>query len=37
MHQQSLLIDQVLVAIIAFTHNTHVDDTKHHLNTVLQY
>ena len=22
--------------IMTFTHNTHVDDTKHHLNTLMQ-
>ena len=38
-HQQSLLIeDQVFSAVtIAFTLNAHVDDTKHHLNTLMQY
>ena len=31
------LTDQVFSGVITFIHNTHVDDTKHHLNTLTQY
>ena len=35
MHQY-LLIDQDFSTVITFTHNTHVDDTKYHFNTLMQ-
>ena len=34
---QSKYAPTILKLFSAVTHNTHVDDTKHHLNTVIQY
>ena len=34
---QSKHTSTILKFFSAVTHNTHVDDTKHHLNTLMQY
>ena len=35
--KQSKYASTILNIFSAVTHNTHVDDTKHHLNTLIQY
>ena len=34
---QSKYASTILKYFSSVTHNTHVDDTKHHLNTLMQY
>ena len=34
---QSKYASTILKIFSAVTHNTHVDDTKHQLNTLMQY
>ena len=34
---QSKYASTILKYFSAVTHNTHIDDTKHHLNTLMQY
>ena len=34
---QSKCASIILKCFSSVTHNTHVDDTKHHLNTLMQY
>ena len=37
LNTQNKYVSTILKIFSAVTHNTHVDDTKHHLNTLMQY
>ena len=37
LNTQSKYASTILKHFSSVTHNTHVDDTKHHLNIVMQY